>query len=308
MLINVIQFLIGVIFLYYGAEFLVKGSMYVARRFNISSIIVGITLIALGTSLPELFVSILANIKDQQGMVIGNVMGSNIANIGLVLGITAIIRSVNCSFSILRHDMYFLLAISFLPLFFILMGGLVFWQGLVFILILIGYFIYLINNNRLSDSEQNTSDDNRLFLVIQLIFGIIGLGLGASFFVEGAKGIAIYLGISDLVIGMSIVALGTSLPELAASLSSVKHGESGFVIGNVIGSNIMNIVLVLGITLFFGDIDIAFSEIIIQGFFMVLFTVSLLILLIMKNKINKFSGFVFIMSYILFLYFNFFNI
>ena len=306
---NVIQFLFGVTFLYYGAEFLVKGSISVARRFNISPLIVGITLVALGTSLPEVFVSILANLKDQQGMVIGNVIGSNIANIGLVLGITAIISSVNFPFSKVRYDMYFLLAISFLLLFFIMIGGLVFWQGMVFILIMIIYFTFLIINNRLTDSEQNVHEDNnRFFLVIQLIIGTIGLGFGALFFIEGAKGIAIYLGVSDLVIGMSIVALGTSLPELAASLSSIKHGESGLIIGNVIGSNIMNIILVLGITLFFGNIHIVFSEIIIYGFFMLLFTISLLILLKMKNKINKFSGFVFIMIYILFLYLNFSNI
>jgi cation:H+ antiporter len=190
-----------------------------------------------------------------------------------------------------------------------MIGGLVFWQGMVFILIMIIYFTFLIINNRLTDSEQNVHEDNnRFFLVIQLIIGIIGLGFGASFFIEGAKGIAIYLGVSDLVIGMSIVALGTSLPELAASLSSIKHGESGLIIGNVIGSNIMNIILVLGITLFFGNIHIVFSEIIIYGFFMLLFTISLLILLKMKNKINKFSGFVFIMIYILFLYLNFSNI
>ena len=123
--------------------------------------------------------------------------------------------------------------------------------------------------------------------------------------VEGAKGIALFLGISSLAIGMSIVALGTSLPELAASLSAAKHGETGMIIGNIIGSNIMNIVLVLGITILLRNIPTEFADIIIQGFFMLILTVGLFFLLKWQDRVTKLPGVILTLMYILFLYFNF---
>ena len=306
MIINIFQFLIGAFFLYYGAEFLIKGSQAIANKFNISHIVIGITLVAFGTSLPELVVSILANLKGEPGMVIGNVMGSNVANIGLVLGTTAILSPIYFPFAKIRYDLYFLVGITFLPLGFIFMGDLVFWQGMILILILIIYCTYLLKNNKLDDENNKVIiNNNKSLLMVQIIIGIIGLSVGATFFVEGAKGIALALGISSLVIGMSIVALGTSLPELATSLSAAKHGNTGIVMGNVIGSNIMNIVLVLGISVLFRNIPVDFSEIIVQGFFMVILIMGLLLLLKRSDGLTKLSGIIFVGIYILFLYFNF---
>ena len=153
--------------------------------------------------------------------------------------------------------------------------------------------------------DKVTVDKNSFLLLIQIIIGIIGLGTGATFFVEGAKGIADALQITSLVIGMTIVALGTSLPELATSLTAAKHGETGMVIGNIIGSNIMNIVLVLGIAILFGDIPIVITEIITQVFFLVILTVSLFILFKWKDGIPKLFGIILAFIYILFIYFNF---
>ena len=296
--INVIQFIIGCILLYYSAELLVKGSKQLAVKFNIPSVMIGITIVALGTSLPELVVSILANIKQQQGMVLGNIMGSNIANIGLVLGLTALISEIKFSFSKIRYDFYFFLIISFLPVVFIFTGGLFLWQGFSFIFILIIYVIFLINFDRIDDAEKQSSIIDIKKLALQIISGIIGLAIGATLFVKGATDIAIYLGVSDLIIGMSIVALGTSLPELATSLASVKQGESGFVIGNVIGSNIMNIVFVLGIALLFGDINISFDQIFFHSIFLILLSLSIFVIIKLKNGINQFSGLLLILCYI----------
>ena len=306
MIINILQFLSGALFIYYGAEFLIKGSKTVAEQYNISSVIIGITLVALGTSLPELIVSIMANLRGAPGMAIGNIMGSNVANIGLVLGTTAILSPIYFPFANIRYDLYFLILITCLPLWFIYKGGLVFWQGMVLILLLIIYCAYLIKSNQLDNKENNiTVDRNNSLLIIQVITGIIGLAVGATLFVEGAKGIALALGVSSLIIGMSIVALGTSLPELAASLSAAKHGETGMVIGNIIGSNIMNIILVLGSTILFNNIPIEFSDIITQGFFMLILTVCLFFLLKGKDRVTKFPGVILTLMYILFLYFNF---
>ena len=304
--INILLFMVGAVLLYYGAEFLILGSKSIASKFKIPPIVVGITLVAFGTSLPELIVSIIAILKSESGMVIGNIVGSNIANIGLVLAVTAIFVPIVFSFKKISVDLYFLIFITFLPLLFMYLGDLVLWQGVCFLLLLGGYCWYLFNKDLVYEedhSDENLSDGLTIFL--KIIFGIIGLGLGAHIFVLGAKGIAIALGVSSLVIGMSIVALGTSLPELSASIAAAKHGETGLIIGNIIGSNIMNIVAVLGFTLLISPISVEFSHVAIHGIFMVVLTLGLFILLKYKGGVTKFSAGVLILIYIIFLYFNF---
>ena len=304
--INILQFAAGTVLLYYGADFLILGSKSIASKFKIPPIVVGITLVAFGTSLPELIVSIIAILKGESGMVIGNVVGSNIANIGLVLAVTAILVPIVFSFKKISFDLYFLIFITFLPLLFMYLGDLVLWQGICFLLLLGGYCWYLFNKDH--EYEDDHSDGNLshgLTISLKIILGIIGLGLGAHVFVLGAKGIAIALGVSSLVIGMSIVALGTSLPELAASIAAAKHGETGLIIGNIIGSNIMNIVAVLGFTLLISPISVEFSHIATQGIFMVTLTLGLFFLLKFKGGVTNFSAGVLILIYIIFLYFNF---
>ena len=304
--INIIQFMVGTVLLSYGADFLILGSKSIAAKFKIPPIVVGITLVAFGTSLPELIVSIIAILKGESGMVIGNVVGSNIANIGLVLAVAAILVPIVFSFKKISFDLYFLIFITFLFLFFMYLGDLVLWQGICFLLLFGGYCWYLFNKDH--EYEDDNSDGNLshgLTISLKIILGIIGLGLGAHVFVLGAKGIAIALGVSSLVIGMSIVALGTSLPELAASIAAAKHGETGFIIGNIIGSNIMNIVAVLGFTLLISPISVEFSHIATQGIFMVTLTLGLFFLLKFKGGVTNFSAGVLILIYIIFLYFNF---
>ena len=304
--INILLFMVGAVLLYYGAEFLILGSKSIASKFKIPPIVVGITLVAFGTSLPELIVSIIAILKGESGMVIGNIVGSNIANIGLVLAVTAIFVPIVFSFKKISVDLYFLIFITFLPLLFMYLGDLVLWQGICFLLLLGGYCWYLFNKDH--EYEDDHSDGNLshgLTISLKIILGIIGLGLGAHVFVLGAKGIAIALGVSSLVIGMSIVALGTSLPELAASIAAAKHGETGLIIGNIIGSNIMNIVAVLGFTLLISPISVEFSHVAIHGIFMVVLTLGLFFLLKFKGGVTNFSAGVLILIYIIFLYFNF---
>ena len=304
--INILQFSLGTILLYFGADYLILGSKSIASRFKIPPIVVGITLVAFGTSLPELIVSIIAILKGESGIVIGNVVGSNIANIGLVLGVTAILTPIVFSFKKISFDLYFLIVINFLSLLFIYLGELVLWQGICFLLLLGGYCWHLLNGDH--EFDENLSDENLsdgLTISLKIIFGIIGLGFGAHIFVLGAKGIAIALGVSSLVIGMSIVALGTSLPELAASLAAAKHDEKDFVIGNIIGSNIMNIIAVLGFTLLIHPISVEFTEVFMHGIFMVTLTLGLFFILKFRGGITKSSAGILLLIYIIFLYFNF---
>tara|TARA_B100002003_G_scaffold70987_1_gene66191 strand:+ start:137 stop:1081 length:945 start_codon:yes stop_codon:yes gene_type:complete len=304
--INILQFSLGTILLYFGADYLILGSKSIASKFKIPPIVVGITLVAFGTSLPELIVSIIAILKGESGIVIGNVVGSNIANIGLVLGVTAILTPIVFSFKKISFDLYFLIVITFLPLLFIYLGELVLWQGICFLLLLGGYCWHLLNGDH--EFDENLSDENLsdgLTISLKIIFGIIGLGFGAHIFVLGAKGIAIALGVSSLVIGMSMVALGTSLPELAASLAAAKHNEKDFVIGNIIGSNIMNIIAVLGFTLLIHPISVEFTEVFMHGIFMVTLTLGLFFILKFRGGITKSSAGILLLIYIIFLYFNF---
>ena len=304
--INILQFSLGTILLYFGADYLILGSKSIASKFKIPPIVVGITLVAFGTSLPELIVGIIAILNGESGIVIGNVVGSNIANIGLVLGVTAILTPIVFSFKKISFDLYFLIVITFLPLLFIYLGELVLWQGICFLLLLGGYCWHLLNGDR--EFDENLADENLsdgLTISLKIIFGIIGLGFGAHIFVLGAKGIAIALGISSLVIGMSMVALGTSLPELAASLAAAKYNEKDFVIGNIIGSNIMNIIAVLGFTLLIHPISVEFTEVFMHGIFMMTLTLGLFFILKFRGGITKFSAGLLLIIYIIFLYFNF---
>ena len=296
--INILQFSLGTILLYFGADYLILGSKSIASKFKIPPIVVGITLVAFGTSLPELIVSIIAILKGESGIVIGNVVGSNIANIGLVLGVTAILTPIVFSFKKISFDLYFLIVITFLPLLFIYLGELVLWQGICFLLLLGGYCWHLLNGDH--EFDENLSDENLsdgLTISLKIIFGIIGLGFGAHIFVLGAKGIAIALGVSSLVIGMSMVALGTSLPELAASLAAAKHNEKDFVIGNIIA--------VLGFTLLIHPISVEFTEVFMHGIFMVTLTLGLFFILKFRGGITKSSAGILLLIYIIFLYFNF---
>jgi cation:H+ antiporter len=305
MLNDILYFISGSLLLYYGADYFILGSRALASKFSISPIIIGITLVALGTSLPELIVSIVAIFNDgAEGIIIGNVVGSNIANIGLVLAISALIAPLAFKFIKIKIDLYFLLFLNFLLLIFIFFGDLVFWQGIILLILLLIYCKYLLSKEQESESNNKIIYDSRGFL-IKIIFGILGLGLGANFFILGAKGIAAALGVPPIIIGMSIVALGTSLPELAASIVAVKHGEIDFVIGNIIGSNIMNIAVVLGITLLIGPIPIEFINVKAHLFFMIIFTLLLIYLIKYKGNISKLSAIVLMFIYISFIYINF---
>ena len=309
MIVNLFQFFLGAILLYYGAEFLITGSKIIAEKYNFSPIIVGITLVAFGTSLPELIVSIIAIIGSDPGIVIGNIIGSNNANLGLVLGLTALCTPIQFSFSDVRFDLFFLIFISFLVCYFFISGYIKFWHGFLFIVLLVIYCLRLyrqgkiINKEEVKDNSIHFRNVSNFFY--KIILGIIGLGVGAHFFIIGAKGIAFILGVSSVVIGMSIVALGTSLPELAASISAAKHGQTDFIIGNIIGSNIINIIGVLGITSLIKPIIVNFNSIEVQCIIMLILSIIMLISLKYKNKISRFTGFGLLSIYILFIYLNF---
>ena len=299
---ELVQFLMGGLLLFLGADYLIKSSKAIAEKFSIPKIVVGISLVAFGTSLPELIVSITATLRGESGIVIGNIIGSNIANIGLILGIGSIISPLCYSFSKLKVDIYFLMVITMLPILSIRFDWMNFYTGMTYISILFLYCYYLVNSDHEVDIIEDSSSQN---VVLFVIIGILGLGFGSHFFVEGAIGLAEFFGIPSIIIGMTIVAIGTSLPELAITLVAIKKDEASLAIGNIIGSNIMNIVAVLGISFMINDISITFTSINSQLFIMGLLTVLLFFALYFKDKLSRGIGVIFLGIYVIFIFLNF---
>jgi len=304
-------FLIGLVMLLVGAEVVIDNSKKIAYRFDISEIIIGITVVALGTSFPELIVSIFAIFDRQHDIVIGNIVGSNIANIGLVLGVTSILSPILLNSK--NKEVNYNLLILFIATISLIFGLIfnvansVFGAALLFLLFLYIYilFKYFLNNN---DKENQVIDKDRLSRILFfIIMGFLLVSFGSEFFIKGVIGISESLGFSNnLIISMTLVALGTSLPELVTTLSALRKNESNMALGNVIGSNIINILLVIGSCAILGK-NLFFNLEQIMPHLIVLFiaTVSLIFVCIFLKKINKILGIYFVILYTIFIYINF---
>jgi len=262
----------------------------------VPSIFIGITIVAFGTSLPELIVSIYANLSGEQEIVLGNIIGSNIANIGLILGLTAMIYPISFNFKISKIDFYFLTAITVLFSFFLYFEMLSMIQGILFLLSLTFYCAYLYRTHK-NDYNEKYEQFNYQFVIL-FFAGVIGLWLGSDLFVRGAISMAKYFGVSSLAIGMTIVALGTSIPELATSLVAASKGESEIAVGNILGSNLFNILAVMGLTLVINDMVFDFSTIQINVIIMLVFTLLLVIILKYLNRISRLTGLLFLAGYV----------
>ncbi|BCR05737.1 K+-dependent Na+/Ca+ exchanger [Desulfuromonas versatilis] len=247
-------FVSGLLVLYFGAESLVKGSSRLALSFGVRPLIIGMTIVAFATSMPELMVSLSAALRGSSDIAAGNIIGSNVANIGLILGAAALLKPLAVPPSTLKRELPFMIGASLLLFLFALDGRLTFGEGLLLFLLLAVFLGYCLRRAREQGLErpapealvarERASRNKDLLLIL---IGMGGLGAGAELMVRSAVTIARGFGISELVIGISIVALGTSLPELAASLVSAARGQMDISLGNVIGSNIFNILFVLGI-------------------------------------------------------------
>ena len=239
----------GSILLYLGSEWIVRGGVGIAEKYGISTIVIGLTVVAFGTSLPELLVSLNAAFQGSSSLAVGNAIGSNIANVGLVLALSAFIFPITMKYSLIKRDLFVYFFSCFIFVIFSFDGRLSKFEGAFFVNTLLFYIIYSIKKPIKSDTEiEDYNGDNFGEMFLFVIFGIVGLSLGADLFVDGSVFIARYFGISEVVIGMSIVAFGTSLPELATSAMAAYKKESAISIGNIIGSNIFNILCVLGVT------------------------------------------------------------
>ncbi len=249
--VSLIQVFFGLIMLVGGGEFLVSSASKIARIHGLSSLVIGLTVVAFGTSVPELFVSITASMQGYPDIMIGNVVGSNIANVGLILGFSAILAPLGIRYETIRKELYLVIAASL-----ILIGCSVYGVfprpvGFLFIFTL-GTYTYLACKKDRSSNKNNNNETRRkrskFLLYFLLVISLIFLAAGSNIFIKGAADIARQFGVSELIIGLTLAAVGTSLPELASSVAALRRGEAKMLIGNIVGSNMFNLFMVLGLT------------------------------------------------------------
>ena len=305
--------ILGFVLLYYGGEFLVKGSVNLANKFNISKLVAGMTIVSFATSSPELFVSIEAIVNKSSDIVFGNIIGSNIANIALVLGCTALFFNINVSDKTLKIDFPFLFFATFSVGYILyFLGKITFFTGLILLMILTAYLFYIISSSRNEKNsivDQEEKDDKSTYLncFTYLILGIVLLKYGADFLVSSAIDIATLLNIEERIIAVTVVAIGTSVPELATSIVAALKKEVDLAVGNIVGSNIFNLLAVLGITALYKEIEIMNNDILsIDYLFMFIITVIFGVMLYFfdKGKINKLKGGVLLLIYFSFIYYS----
>ena len=305
--------ILGFVLLYYGGEFLVKGSVNLANKFNISKLVAGMTIVSFATSSPELFVSIEAIVNKSSDIVFGNIIGSNIANIALVLGCTALFFNINVSDKTLKIDFPFLFFATFSVGYILyFLGKITFFTGIILLMILTAYLFYIISSSRNENNsivDQLEKDDKSTYLncFTYLILGIVLLKYGADFLVSSAIDIATLLNIEERIIAVTVVAIGTSVPELATSIVAALKKEVDLAVGNIVGSNIFNLLAVLGITALYKEIEIMNNDILsIDYLFMFFITVIFGVFLYTfdKGKINKLKGGILLLIYFSFIYYS----
>ena len=306
---NLVLIFLGFFLLVIGGEFVVRASVALSLRFNISKFVIGMTVVSFATSLPELIVSINAALNNSPSIAINNVVGSNIANIGLVLALIALLSNISVNEKSFRRDWSWMFFLSImLWLFIITDNELNGFEGFLLISFLVS-FVYKVLKNSDSTELLNDVDDklkltSNFKILIWLFISSLTLYFGAEFLVNGAVKFANQINISEAVISVSIVAIGTSIPELAASLVAIAKNEKGISVGNLIGSNIFNIGSVLGITAIIKDIPIAEEIIQRDILWMMAFTVVIMVLSVLpeKNKISKYKGLIMLVGYFVFIF------
>ena len=300
---------IGLVMLCFGGNWLVSGGVAIAKKFRISNLVIGMTIVAYGTSTPELAASIAAA-GDHSAIILGNIVGSNIANVGMVIGVAAILVPLVVRKSVLRKEIPIMLGVSMLLVLISVDGEISQYDG-VLLLIGLGVFAFYTFRNALKQREASKDDvnpgKNNVYLKSA---GLIGIGvvvlyIGAILTVDNAVIIATEFGLSEKIIGLTVIAIGTSLPELITSIIAIRKGHTDIGIGNIIGSNIYNILMIMGVGAALGGVLIT-SDVYVDYAIMIIFSISLLIGL-KTGIINRTMGVILATGYILYLVTAFFK-
>ena len=308
---DLLLIILGFIFLVWGGESVVQGAITLARKMNVSPLLIGFTIIAVGTSLPELAVSLKAVSSNDQNLVdlaVGGVLGSNVANVMLVLGTAAMLGACSEPEIGIKKDAIAVILASIILLITVMIGDISTIIGSMMLISLILYYIYSYDYSKklgLDEELDETWIGENIFLAaVVTIFGGVLIFLGAEFLIEGATGIAEEMGISETIVGLSVIALGTSLPELAVTVIAALRGHKGVAIGNVLGSNVINILGILGVTsIYAGGISIS-GEFAGRDIWVVMITSGLVAAMLLDNRrIGKRVGLVMVIGYLLYMVF-----
>jgi len=310
MLGNIFEVFVGLLFLIWGADRFVHGAAATARNLGVPPLLIGLTIVALATSAPEILVSVVAALRGQSDLAIGNAIGSNIANIGLVLGVVAVLRPIELKSATLRREMPALLAVTlltvslFLDSFLSRVDGFVLLTGLVIVMIWLTRLGFRSSSTDPLQADFDAEIPKHMGMRVAILWSLVGIGtllLGAYLMVDGAVEIAQALGVSEVVIGVTMVALFTSLPELAVSAVAAFRGEYGLAIGNIVGSNIFNLLAVLGVAAAIQPTVLPPSVLSLHIFVMVAFTLVLFAMTYEyegRGRITRFEGFALVVAYV----------
>ena len=300
MLLDFLLLALGFLFLVKGADWFVEGSSGIADKFGIPQLVIGLTIVAMGTSAPEAAVSITASLKGTADIAVGNVVGSNILNILIILGISSVITSIAVAKTTIRYEIPIMLLSTFLLMGFGMQGGTIYlWEGVILWICFIGYLSYMfimVKKGEMVAEEVATTQKPVWQL---LIWGLVGLGLiiwGSDLTVDAATSLAKRFGMSERFIGLTVVALGTSLPELFTSVSAARKGKADIAIGNIVGSNVFNILFIIGTSSLI--IPIIFeASFLIDSFVAVAAGVILWLCVFRKKKLTRLHGILMLLCY-----------
>ena len=287
----------GVLLLFGGGELLVRYASVLGRRVGMSSLLVGLTIVSFGTSAPELAATMSAALRGATDMAFGNVVGSNIANVGLVLGLVALLTPITASRRIVRFDAPVMLAICLLLGILSLDGSLGVQDGALMCVMLLVFLVLSFRADAAPDEDLDEGSTSLALVSVGIVAGLAGLVFGADLLVEGAVTVARAFDVSERVIGLTLMAVGTSLPELASSLVAAYRGEVDLLVGNVVGSNIFNVLVVLGFTSLINpipiDVDVVSPDLIV----MLAFALSLWVGLSLRRRLFRLEGLVLLSCY-----------
>jgi len=303
-----LSLLFGLVALYFGGELLVRGSVSLARRLGVSPLLIGITLVGFGTSTPELVTSLDAALRGSAGIAVGNVVGSNTANILLILGLAALLSPIACDPRAFRRDAGMMLIAALAAVAVCLWGSIGLATGAVFLALLLAYLVHTYRSERLNHSasaelhaaEATLAEPGPQAMWLSLSFAVGGIALtigGAHLLVDGAVALAQTLGVSDTVIGLTIVAVGTSLPELVASVVAARRRQGDIALGNVLGSNIYNILGILGVTAIVRPLEIPLQILALDIWVMLGATLLLIGFATVRSRLSRRKGLAFLGLY-----------
>lgn len=300
-ILNIILLLVGFFLLIKGADFFVDGSASLAKKMKIPSLIVGLTIVAMGTSAPELAVSVSSALKGSNGLAVSNVIGSNLFNLLMVLGVCAAIKPISVNEDVVKRDYPISVAAMVLFVIFILNGVLGRVEGAILLAALIAYIIMSIKLAKSNKTEDEAPQEfSPIKCALFIIGGVAGIVIGGNLVVDNAQSIAMAAGMSETLVGLTICAMGTSLPELVTSITASKKGENDMAMGNVVGSNLFNALGILGVSGLITPINLAGTagtEALIDGIILIAASIVAFVCCMTGRKISRVQGVVLVLIY-----------